>query len=547
MKTEDLVNKIIEYNKKINWVPKTVQNSYESWITNLKDNGITRQRFWGTPAPIWICENEKCKAIEVIGSQEELKKKSINKLPENLHKPWIDEVLLKCPKCKAEMKRIPDVIDVWIDAGTVSWNCLHYPQREDYFKEFFPADLIIEASEQAHLWFSMLQICSTILFGKSCYNGVFGHGMILDYQGMKMSKSLGNIISPYEVIDKYSSEILRYYICETRAGENINFNWEDVKQKQRNLIVLMNTANYLTQLKAKENNKLELEEKYLFSRLNSTIKRATELFENFRFDETITELEKFYLDLSRIYIKLTREKSSENPGLVLYAVKEAYTKLLIMFSTICPLLTESLWQQLRKENIVKEESVHLSEWPKYEEKKINKKLEEEFDVAFKIIEQGLFQRDKLQIGLKWPLSKAEIELDDKIKLSEEIKEIIARQINVKKIEIKNIKEKEGNEIKVELDTKMTPELEGEGYAREISRKVQALRKNSGLIKENLISLYVHVPKDILNLIKNFEDFIKERTNSKKIALSDEKTKNKVHFESSDKIKDKDVWVGFEKL
>ena len=540
LKTEDLVKKIIDYNKKIRLVPKNVQNSYEAWITNLKDNGITRQRFWGTPAPIWECA---CGNIEVLGSLEELKKKAIGKLPENIHKPWIDDVELECSKCKKSMKRIPDVIDVWIDSGTASWNCLYYPQREDYFKGFFPADLIIEASEQAHLWFSMLQICSTILFGKSCYEGVFGHGMILDFQGMKMSKSLGNIISPYEVIDKYSSEILRYYICETKAGENINFNWEDVKQKQRNLIVLLNTSNYLIQLKTKEDKKIGFEEKYLFSRLNSSIKKTTELFENYRFDETITELEKLYLDISRVYIKMTRDKSSEAPGVVYYVLKEAYVNLLKMFSTICPLLTESIWQELRKNKIVNEESVHLCSWPKHDEKKINLKLENEFENAMKIIERGLFVRDKAQIGLKWPLASASIKAGEKI--SKELEEIIMNQLNVKKLEVKV--DKNSKEIEVELDTKLTPELEAEGFAREISRKIQALRKTAGLVKDNLIELFIFVDKELCEMLNSQKEMIKDRTNSKKIEISSEKVKKKLIAESEDKIKDKKVWIGFNKL
>ncbi len=539
LKVEDLIKKILDYNKKINWVPKTVQNSYEAWITNLKDNGITRQRFWGTPAPIWECE---CGEVIVIGSQEELKEKSNGKLPENLHKPWIDKVKIECPKCSREASRVPDVLDVWIDSGTASWNCLYYPQREDLIKEYFPADLIIEASEQARLWFSMLQLCSTIVFNKSCYKGVFGHGMILDFQGTKMSKSLGNIISPYEVIDKYSSEILRYYICETKAGENINFNWEDVKQKQRNLLVLINTANYLKQLKTKETKKdLGFEEKYILSRTHSAIKEVTNLFDSYNFDKTITELEKLFLDISRVYIKLVRDKSSENPSLVYTILKEVYVETLKMFSTICPLATEYIWQDLKKSGIVKEESVHLSEWPKADAKKIDSKLEKEFEFVLEIIEKGLAVRDQAQIGLKWPLAKAEIKSNDKI--SKEFQEIIARQLNVKKVVIEK-----GEVIAIKLDTNMTSELEAEGYAREISRKVQALRKNAGLVKEDNIELVIVVAdEDFSKVIEAGKEMIKERTSSKSIDIVVKKPSKKYRAESEEKIKNKGLLLLFNKL
>lgn len=517
MKTEDLIKKILDYNKKIKWVPKSVQNSYEAWLSNLKDNGITRQRYWGTPVPLWEC---KCGEIEVIGSVEELKKKAINPIPKDLHKPWIDSVLLRCPKCGGEMKRVPDVLDVWLDSGTVSWNSLNYPRDKKTFEEFFPADLIIEGSEQARLWFSMLQICSTIVFGKSSYKGVYGHGMILDFQGMKMSKSLGNIISPYEVIDKYSSEILRYYICETKAGENISFNWESVKQKQRNLLILLNSINYLIQLdKGKEKESEEIEERYLISRLNSSIKRVTELFENYNFDKTITEIENFFLDVSRVYIKMTRDKSVENSSLVYGALKEALVKTLQMFSTTCPLVSEYVWQKLRENKIVEEESVHLCRWPKTDTKKIDRKLEEEFEKMMKVIEAGMAARDREKVGLRWPLAKAVVkgyETKDN-----EIKKIIAKQLNVKKVEFEK-----GKIIDVKLDLKMTSELKAEGFSRELARKVQAERKKLGLKKGELIEMKIFVEDKMKKMLQSHEEFIKKRINAERIEFFSEKNTEK---------------------
>lgn len=506
-KIEDLVPKILEYNKKINWVPSSVKNSYEAWITNLRDNGITRQRYWGTPAPIWECE---CGNVEVIGNIDELKKKASGKIPENLHRPWIDDVKIKCSKCKKEISRIPDVLDVWIDSGTTSWNCLYNDPK--LIKEYFPADLIIEASEQARLWFSMLQIYSTIMFGKPCYEGVFGHGMILDFEGMKMSKSLGNVISPYEVIDKYSSEILRYYICETKAGENINFNWEDVKQKQRNLMILLNTSRYLIQLKKtedKEKDKEGIEEKYMASRLNSGIKKITDLFEEYRFEKTITEEEKLFLDISRIYIQLTRDKSNLTPSVVFKTLKDAYVKTLQMFSTCCPLFCEKIWQQLKENGLVKEDSIHLTDWPKVDKKKIDEELEEEFDETLKIIEAGLAERDREGIGLKWPLANANVV--SRMKLRNELKEIIARQLNVKKVELKK-----GKEIEVKMDFKLNDELKAEGYSREFARNVQVVRKKAGLQKGDLIKLKVKCNEDLKKMLEKHLDFLKERTNSESI-------------------------------
>ncbi len=528
LKIEDLVPKLLKFNKEVKWIPERIRESYNKWTENLKDNGVTRQRFWGCPAPMWICD--KCKHVEVIGSEKELSQKAGKDLSKlELHKPWVDEIKLNCEKCKSKMSRIPDVIDVWIDSGTTSWNCLYNDPK--LIKKYFPAELILEATEQTKLWFNMLQICSAIYFDKSCYKNVFVHGMIFDYEGMKMSKSLGNVISPYEVIDKYSADILRYYICQTTAGENISFSWEDVKAKQANLIILENIANYIIDLERQKlkKGKPGIEEKWILSKYNSTLKKVSDLFEAYRIDETIGEIEKFYLSVSREYIKLVREKAGENSA-VLDALKEVYIGILKMFSTICPFTSDYLWQKMNQ----KEESVHLCMWHKAEIKKIDEKLEEEFEIVMKIIELGLAKRDEAKIGLKWPLANAKISGD--FKLDKELEGIIARQLNIKKVEMKKAKE-----LGVELDTKMTPELEAEGYSREFARKIQAERKNAGLKKGDLISLRVSCDKNLREMLNRNIHFLSERTNSKKIEFVDGKLHGKT-IEFS--IKDKKISVIF---
>src|SRR3989344_1269597 len=214
LKTEDLSKELIKLNENVNWVPESSGVNYERWAENLKDNGVTRQRFWGCPVPIWVNEKDK-EDIIVMGSVEELEKLTKKKFDDmSIHRPWIDKIIIE--KQGKKYKRIEDVADVWIDSGTASWNCLYNDPK--FIKEWFPADLVLEATEQTRLWFSLLQICSAVMFDKSCYKNVYTTGMIIDYQGMKMSKSLGNIISPYQVIEKYSADILRYYICGVSAG-----------------------------------------------------------------------------------------------------------------------------------------------------------------------------------------------------------------------------------------------------------------------------------------------------------------------------------------
>jgi len=532
LKTKDLAKQLLKMNENVNWVPDKCKTNYNRWTENLRDNSVTRQRFWGCPVPIWVNEKDP-EDYFVVGGTEELEKLTKKKFNDlNLHKPWIDKIIIE--KNGKKYKRIPDVADVWIDSGTASWNCLY--NDEKLIKEWFPADLVLEATEQTRLWFSLLQICSAIVMKKSSYKNVYCTGMILDYQGTKMSKSLGNIISPYEVIEKFGADVLRYYICQITAGENISFSWEDIKVKQRNLNILSNLSNLILDIKkqTKPKKSLDFEEKYILSRKNSVIKKVTKLVEEYRLDEIIKEIEELFLDLSRVYIRLTREKTNgKDAGSVLYVLEEVYSDVLKMFSIICPFISDKLYRET-----FGKESVHLESWPKINPKMIDEKLEKEIEDVLKVIEVGLRERDKIHIGLKWPLAKAEISGEE---IDKELIEIIKSQLNVKSISMKKSKE-----ITVKFDTKITPELESEGYAREISRQIQSFRKKLGLEKKDKVEVFLSVDKELKDILEPQKEFIKGRTNSKKLVIFiegvttiKERFKNKTDF----KVKDKKGVIG----
>jgi isoleucyl-tRNA synthetase len=268
--------------------------------------------------------------------------------------------------------------------------------------------------------------------------------------------------------------------------------------------------------------------------------------EEYRIDEIIREIQGLFLDLSRVYIKSTREKAnSKDSGKVLYAVEDVYVDVIKMFSIIAPFITDKIWQDMKKEGIVKEESVHLTKWSKTEKTFINEKLEEDFRLALNIVERGLYSRDKAQIGLKWPLKKAII-TGKNLKLKKEIQEFVKTQLNIKSINIVN---SDNKEISVELDTVMNDELLSEGYSREISRKVQDARKKSGFVKSDIITLGLILDEETSKLFKKHKKHlmtIKERVNAKEILIEKLNLDNYDNrFE--DKIKGKEIKIFFKKI
>jgi len=517
--------KMSELNKKINWKPKHIQKGrFGMWLENLKDWNLSRFKFWGTPLPIWRCS---CGKEKIIGSVEELKKESNKKFEKyELHRPWIDKIKIKCD-CGKEMERIQDVIDCWYDSGSATFAQFHYPfENKKEFEKRFPYDFISEAIDQTRGWFYTLHAISTMLFGKVAYKNVICAGHILDEKGEKMSKSKGNILSPRKMFDSVGVDAVRLQMCMNDPGNSKRFSIEMIKESVLPFLnVLYNCKTYYSQLEKKKIEE-KIEDKWINSKLNSLIEEATKDLEEYNLEKAIQKIMEFVVnDLSRTYIRFTRERNDtkETLGKVLKTVS-------LLLAPYAPYVSEWIYQDFEKGK-----SVHLSSWPKFDNKKINKKLEEDFSKVLQIIEVGLKERDISQIGLKWPLSLAQVNSGFEIKLNNELKEIIKQQLNIKEIKFKI--DKKEKDLSIKLDTKMTPELESEGYAREISRKVQALRKKMGLNKENVIELKIETDKEFQEILESQRDLIKERTNSKELKFS-EKISNQRGESEEFKIKKK---------
>ena len=557
-KVEDLKEQMLKENSKIHWVPKTAFNAFNAWLSNLRDNSVSKQRYWGTPLPIWL--HEESGEIIVVESVSELGKLSKQKV-KDVHLPWIDEITIE--KDGKVFKRVPDVLDVWVDAGTVSWNCLDYPKEKAAFKKLFPADFILEGKDQIRGWFNLLMVASMVAMQRPSFKAVYMHGFVQDAQGRKMSKSLGNYILPQEVVGKHGADTFRFYcIGGTNAGLDLNYNPEDVQLKSKNLLVLWNLHRYVLemakQLKANpaalKISAPELEERYILSRLHTAIKKVTYQFDHYLLDQVPSQLESLFLELSRTYVQLVREKASigedKEKKLVLATLHTVLLETLTLFAPIAPFITEIIYQNLKEAFSLKEESIHLRDWPKVTEKKIDEKLEQQMEAAQRVMQSILSGREKMQLGVRWPLKEAVLVIEDEaaVKAVEALSHLIKLQTNVKELRFEK-SEPTGDFEKVELqkgfaylNKERTPELEAEGFAREIMRRIQALRKKNGFQKSDKINLAIQTDVDL----EAWKSAIAEKVNACSITISDKKAESERPFSSKEKIKGKEFDVQFDK-
>ena len=441
---------LVRNNKTINWIPASIgEGRFGNWLENIQDWGVSRNRYWGTPLNIWECE---CGRQHSIGSREELYKMSGNEKAKTVefHRPYIDEITITCPECGKQMKRVPEVIDCWFDSGAMPFAQHHYPfENKDLFEQQFPANFISEAVDQTRGWFYSLLAESTLLFNKAPYKNVIVMGHVQDENGQKMSKSKGNAVDPFNALETYGADAIRWYFYTSSAPWlPKRFSGKAVQEGQRKFMgTLWNTYAFfvlyanIDQFDATkytlDYEKLSVMDKWLLSKLNSAIKEVDSNLDQYRIPEAAKALQDFVDEMSNWYVRRSRErfwaKGMEQDKINAYMT--LYTALVNICKAAAPMIpfmTEDIYQNLVRSNDASApESIHLCDFPVVNKDHIDKKLEEDMEDVLDAVVMGRACRNEAAIKNRQPISRMYIKAD--FTLSEFYQEIIEDELNVKEV------------------------------------------------------------------------------------------------------------------
>ncbi len=482
---------LVRNNNTINWIPESIgKGRFGNWIENVQDWGISRNRYWGTPLNIWQCD---CGCMQSIGSRQELFEKSGDKKAKTveLHRPYIDEITMPCPECGGTMKRVPEVIDCWFDSGAMPFAQHHYPfENKDIFEKQFPADFISEAVDQTRGWFYSLLAESTLLFNKAPYKNVIVLGHVQDENGQKMSKSKGNAVDPFEALEKYGADAIRWYFYINSAPWLPNrFHGKAVEEGQRKFMgTLWNTyAFYILYAEIDQfdptkyeldYDKLSVMDKWLLSKLNSMVKTVDDSLANYKIPEAARALDDFVDEMSNWYVRRSRERfwAKGMPQEKINAYMTLYTALETLIKAAAPMIpfmTEDIYQNLvRSVDPTAKESIHLCDFPEVNEAYIDTELEENMERVLKVVVLGRACRNKSNIKNRQPIGKMFVKAD--FELSDFFKEIIADELNIKEVEFTD-------DVRAFTSYSFKPQLRtvGPKYGKFLGKIKEALAKLDG--------------------------------------------------------------------
>jgi isoleucyl-tRNA synthetase len=637
LKVTELRNRMLEEIKRIRWVPEWAGSKRQYlWVENTRDWCISRQRYWGIPIPIWLCDD--CGHMEVIGESKDLSGQEGYEPGMDLHRPWIDKVKLECPKCNKQIPRVADVLDVWFDSAVCSWAQLGFPASEDEFKRWWPCNWITEAHDQTRGWFYSQLGASVIAFDKIPYESVLMHGWALDKEGKPMSKSAGNAVDPLYVTNKFGVDSFRFNFLRASAPwEDQPFNESGFTNANRMLTILWNVYLFSTTYMSLDkydpgkNSYSELkgnllpEDKWLYSCMESLKHTVTAEFEDYNMHKVCRAIEHFINeDLSRWYIRLIRDRlwiESEDIN-KLTAYRTLYDTLLdlaILMAPITPHISEEIYLNLDGSK----STIHSCDWPTFDETRRNKELESQMQSVRELAEAVFSARQKANLKLRWPCKRIIINAEEEIviKAVKELETILRDQSNTKSIELlppgevwgeaklevqpqfKVIGPKFKNNAKVVaealkqqdpiairsaldsgkydlevsgeryeitpdmvkisqqlpehiigaqipggllyLDTETTPELKAEGFARELVRRIQEMRKEMDLNVEDNIEATIILNAELEGLVGDWHDYISKETRAVELLISSTATVEGVHVKDW-VVNDETIKIGLSK-
>lgn len=605
LRITEVKDKMLEEIARVDWVPEWAGSSREyDWTMNARDWCISRQRYWGIPIPVWTCS---CGKLKVIGSADDLKGAEGYEEGMDLHRPWIDNVTFDC-ECGGKMKRVPDVLDVWFDAGVASWAALGWPRKTEEFERWWPAKFITEAHDQTRGWFYSQLGSSCVAFDRAPYDRVLMHGWMLDAKGLPMSKSRGNVVEPHDVITEYGADALRFYLLRVSSPwEDVSFQYDGVKSARKTLNILWNVASFASTYMALDSfdpqsqkvskDALRPEDLWLISRTEKLKMTVTENLDSLDIHKACRALEDFILgDLSRWYVRLIRDRmwseSTDEDKLAAYnTLHSSLMAVVKLLSPFCPHITDEIYMAMDGSK----ETIHMLDWPTVDKSLIDDNLEASMELMQELVEDITRERQKNNVKLRWPLRRIVVRINspEVEGLIKRMEEVLLSQANVKEIEyssdnwdelllvvspvpkpightykqasakiIPAIKEGDARAIKagtdagaymleidgetyeiteemvsynyvppsdviavpfshgdLYIDFNLDEDLKLEGYAREVIRRIQQMRKDMKLDVESFVSAEINAGS-LADAVSAWKEHIMKETRSTDLIISD---------------------------
>ena len=553
-----LIGKMLKNNEKINWQPEHMKEGrFGKALETSPDWCISRTRYWGAPIPVWECV--ECGEREVIGSIAELREKADHfEEGMDLHRPYIDEIRMKCA-CGGVMNRIPEVLDCWFESGSMPYGQVHYPfENKEWFDKNFPADYIAEGQDQTRGWFNKLHVLSTALFNKNAFDNCIVNGIILAEDGKKMSKSERNYPDPIRLFDTYGMDSARYYLLSSSVieAESLNFKESDVAEIHRKLLMLLWNVYTFYELYTKDLKEIprvksdNILDRWILAELEQLIGAITENMEAYKLVPACRPIIGFIDNLSTWYLRRSRDRfkgSDEKDKMKAIAtLNKVLVRLSLVMAPFTPFIAEEVWRRVTGRM---EDSVHLEKWPEIRKELIDGNLLSEMNLVREIVSWSLEARASEGIPVRQVLASVTVHFKDKkmakvIGANEDYQRLIKEEINVEEVNVKDdLGADAADQFKIELDTRITPELKKKGLVREFVRHINSLRKNAGLTIDDRINIYYQTESKVAKeVFEDYGDQIKVDT------LADDILAEKKDLDASSEVgKDEArAWIGIEK-